>query len=75
MQPVPFDAVDRNNPAWLAWFQGVYTAAFPQGGTTAQRPTNPQIYQQYFDTTLGLPIWCETVTPSVTWTDAAGNSV
>lgn len=63
------------SPAWAGYFEAVYSAAFPKGGTTAQRPTAPVLYQQYFDTTLGLPIWCDQVTPSVTWVDATGATV
>ena len=60
---------------WVAFFQGLFTGAQPQGGTTALRPTNPVLYQPYFDTTLGKPIWCKQISPSVTWVDATGASV
>lgn len=48
-----------------------------QGGTTAQRPTTTTLpgvilYQSYFDTTLGFPIWCKQVSPSIIWVNAAG---
>jgi hypothetical protein len=42
-----------------------------RGGTTAQRPANPQLFQQYFDTTVGLPVWWN----GTAWQDAAGNAV
>lgn len=42
------------------------------GGTTAQRPATPPQFQNYFDTTLGLPIWASQVTPTVVWVNAAG---
>lgn len=42
-------------------------------GTTAQRPTaSAVIGQEYFDTTIGKPIWKKTVT---TWCDATGTTV
>lgn len=43
-------------------------------GTTAQRPVSPSINQQYFDTTLGEPIWCKSLGP-VVWVNAAGVQV
>ena len=46
----------------------------PSGGTTAQRPTSPILYQFYFDTTLAQPIWCSSLT-GPTWVNAAGVSV
>jgi hypothetical protein len=44
----------------------------PQYGTTADRPVvELQIGQQYFDTTLGYPIWYD----GTDWVDAAGTVV
>lgn len=41
-------------------------------GTTAERPaTDLQIGQQYFDTTLGIPIWWD----GTNWVDATGTTV
>lgn len=45
------------------------------GGTTAQRPAAPKLYQSYFDATLGVPITCSQVTPSIVWVNAAGVAV
>jgi hypothetical protein len=42
------------------------------GGSTAQRPVSPLLYQSYFDTTLGIPIVCSQITPSVIWVNFAG---
>lgn len=42
---------------------------FP-GGTTANRPTSPLNYSQYFDTDLGKPIWYD----GSGWVDATGAS-
>jgi hypothetical protein len=54
----------------------VATTAFVQaaanaGGTTAQRPGTPVLYQNYFDTTLGKPIWYN----GSVWKDATGATV
>nr|6NW9_A Chain A, Tailspike protein [Kuttervirus CBA120]6NW9_B Chain B, Tailspike protein [Kuttervirus CBA120]6NW9_C Chain C, Tailspike protein [Kuttervirus CBA120] len=42
-------------------------------GSTANRPANPQASYQYYDTTLGIPIWWNSV--SGTWKNAAGADV
>ncbi len=48
----------------------------PSGGNTAGRPTTGAVlWQYYFDSTLGIPIWCNQVTPTVTWVSAAGVAV
>jgi len=44
-------------------------------GTTASRPTPAYVGQQYFDATLGKPIWCKQCTVPVIWVDAAGTTV
>lgn len=41
-------------------------------GTTAQRPASPSIGQQYFDTTLGLPIYWNS---DPRWVNGQGNPV
>jgi hypothetical protein len=43
----------------------------PQGGNTAGRPASPLLYQYYFDTQVGFPVWCSSISP-VTWVNAAG---
>ena len=40
-------------------------------GTTVNRPTSPQNFEQYFDTTLGYPI----VYNGTNWVDYSGNIV
>jgi hypothetical protein len=47
----------------------------PLGGTTAQRPPDPVLGQQYLDRTIGKPIWAASVAPNVIWKDAAGVTV
>lgn len=36
-----------------------------QGGTTANRPSTPRLFDMYFDTTLGYPVWWN----GSTWVD------
>lgn len=44
----------------------------PESGPTADRPiTNLAIGQQFFDTTLGIPIWYD----GTNWVDATGATV
>jgi hypothetical protein len=43
-------------------------------GSTANRPNPPTLNQEYMDTTLGQPIWCEQVSPPI-WLNAAGVQV
>lgn len=45
-------------------------------GNTAARPNPPPFLGcQYFDTDLSQPIWCNEITPSIIWVNAAGVSV
>jgi hypothetical protein len=61
-----FNQLDGFNNAVIA------NVLVPNAGSTADRPTiNLQIGQQYFDTTLGLPIWWN----GTDWIDAAGTVV
>jgi hypothetical protein len=70
-----------NQSSSLSWAQGdanfsnlanaVNAVLPPSGGTTAARPALPVLYQPYFDTTLGLPIWCTQVSPAI-WVTASG---
>lgn len=59
---------------WLHWFNLVHLTiqALRQSGETAQRPSKGLwIGRQYFDTTLGKPVYVKSVGP-VVWVDAAG---
>lgn len=40
-------------------------------GTTANRPSAPRVGATYFDSTLGIPIWCKSLGPDV-WVNASG---
>lgn len=44
----------------------------PLSGTTANRPTSVTAGQEYFDTTLGKPVWLKSVG---VWVDATGTTV
>lgn len=46
-------------------------ALTPASGTTARRPTTKTVGYQYYDTTLGKPIWWN----GTVWKDAAGVTV
>jgi hypothetical protein len=41
------------------------------GGATGDRPSSPKLYEFYFDTTLGIPIWHD----GTNWVDATGSTV
>ena len=59
------------------WLNLIWLAAnsVTESGTTAQRPTSSLwIGRYYYDTTLNLPIYVNSVSPAV-WKDAAGNTV
>jgi hypothetical protein len=60
-----------------AWFGSIQQWLGPQGqfGTTAKRPTtNLYIGLQYFDTTLGYPVFIKSLGPTV-WVNGAGGVV
>jgi hypothetical protein len=62
---------------WRNFFQAVYSicTALTTSGTTAKRPTSGLwIGRTYFDTTLGIPIWLKSTSPTV-WCNSAGAAV
>lgn len=68
-------------PAWKAWLSQLFgvVSSVNRSGTTAQRPIASAqiplaIGQQYFDTTLGIPVWVKTLNPTV-WVNSAGAPV
>jgi hypothetical protein len=73
----PTENVDTPNgpaPSWRNWFVAVWNicSALTLSGTTAQRPTRfLWVGRPYFDTTLGYPVWVQSLTPTV-WADATG---
>lgn len=59
---------------WASFFEQVFNLlnAMTQSGTTAQRPTVfLWIGRRYYDTTLGYPVYVNSVGP-VVWKDGAG---
>lgn len=64
-------------PAWASFFRALQQIGFniSRSGATASRPTSALagrfVGQNYFDTTLGKPIWLKSVNPDV-WVDATG---
>ncbi len=63
--------------AWRAWLELLYYFVKPLGGsgTTAQRPilaTGLYVGLQFFDTTLGKPVFVKTVASPAVWVDATG---
>jgi hypothetical protein len=67
---------DQMNNALRLYFNQIdnftQAVAIPNSGTTTQRPTaNLQVGQQFFDTTLVLPIWWT----GTKWINASGTAV
>lgn len=61
--------------SWVQWFSDLFNVVevLSMVGTTVQRPNPPPfIGCQYFDETLGKPIWAKTAS---VWVDATGASV
>jgi hypothetical protein len=57
---------------------GVFADGVPLGGLlsgdTGSRPADPAVGVSYFDTTVGKPIWVQSLSP-VVWVDATGTVV
>ncbi len=63
--------------AFSNWLNQLFLVAFDQqnSGTTASRPTkNMYVGKTYFDVTLGIPIWVQSLGPTV-WVNASGAPV
>ena len=74
---VVVDPMRMVTPPWGAWVQRVHDVAIAsqQSGATADRPTaGLWIGRQFYDTTLGKPVWVQSVRPTV-WVDATGAPV
>lgn len=56
---------------WLTEAAGDQRYVKRQGGETASRPAEPLLYEMYFDTDEGLPIWWD----GSNWVDATGATV
>lgn len=62
---------------YVSFFEQIFNllSAMTQSGTTAQRPTTfLWVGRNYFDTTLGYPIWLKSVGPTV-WVNGSGSPV
>lgn len=44
-------------------------------GSTSNRPVPTAIGQFYYDTTLGYPVYCNQITPSIVWHNSQGGVV
>lgn len=67
------DATRRFSRAWVQWIDRVdrTVSAARESGPTANRPTSRLwIGRQYFDTTLGQPVWYD----GSGWVDATGTA-
>jgi len=80
LPPLPTDTqiADQRGRLMRAWQTWLFALALEIGnnGTTPLRPTN-NIYvgKQFFDATLGYPVWVQTVGPPIVWVNAAGTVV
>ena len=64
-----FNTIDSANGLTI---QAITQLSTPSSGTTALRPsTSLLVGQQYFDTTLGIPIWWN----GTNWVNASGTVV
>ena len=62
---------DRSLGTWVSLVSDLLTGS-TQSGVTADRPTTGlYLGRQYFDTTLGYPIWYD----GTNWVDATGSTV
>lgn len=74
------EIVDKNGkmlPPWLGWFSALNNVVqtFGSNGATTARPTsNLFVGQQFFDTTLGYPVFIKSLNPTV-WVNGAGGVV
>jgi hypothetical protein len=72
---------EDTSATWRAWFESLYAWVAPLGnnGATSARPVSSAavplyIGQNYFDATLGKPVWIKSLNPTV-WVDATGAPV
>lgn len=62
---------------WGQWLSRTHdiVVSLQQSGPTADRPTKVLwLGRRYFDTDLGIPVWVQSVKPTV-WCDATGSAV
>lgn len=71
------DQSGRTPVPWGQWFARVHriVSAVQSSGSTADRPTKVLwVGRTYFDTTLGIPVWVQSVSP-VVWCNSVGVAV
>lgn len=71
------DSNGRTPVPWGQWFSRVHRivlSAQASGATTNRPASMLWIGRTYFDTDLGIPVWVQSVKPTV-WVDAVGNAV
>ena len=69
--------ISKLTQSWLAWFSAAQKIlqSIGNSGTTSHRPThNLYVGQQYFDTSLGYPVWVKSIDPIV-WVQYDGTVV
>jgi hypothetical protein len=83
LSPLPssaqlLDKAGNLTVAWLSWFSRLFAVASTvnNSGPTAARPVGSaqiplMIGQMFFDTTLGIPVWIQSLNPTV-WVNATG---
>lgn len=71
--PIPPEG-PGNNLKWWEQTRATINDAYAGTTTTAQRPPNPVIGFHLFDVTIGQPIWCKSLNPTV-WVNGAGTVV
>lgn len=71
----PFDVDGKVSVVWVNWVNQTNAVlnTVVQAGTTANRPTIKFIGQQYYDTTLDIPIFVNAA--GTAWVDATGSTV
>lgn len=71
--PTPGGIYDASNESAFRQLveQGFAEAARKSVGPTSLRPEKPATGDQYFDTTIGLPVWFD----GTNWINAAGVTV
>jgi hypothetical protein len=73
-----FDAKGNFTAPWAGWFsivQSIAQADSSSGPTTSRPTTNLYLGMQWFDTTLGYPVWVASLGPPAVWHNAAGAPV
>jgi hypothetical protein len=74
----PVDADGKAlNPEWRNQFiiiQAAVNSIGISGATTARPTTGLYVGFMYFDTTLGYPVFCSQVTPSIEWVNSQGDT-